>query len=219
MHDESVQDGRLVWCFTQRRCHHCKDATCVELCPAEPKAARRDEQGIVTIDPDLCIGCGTCVENCPFGAPKLSEEYDIARKCTMCIDRQQAGLKPACATTCITGATLFGERDELVKIGLERVRKHKRGVLYGLKEGGGCSVLYVLPFGREYEGFPERPGPRTGKVASTGRPKKPAADGLPGAGAVAVGSVALCLTKLADRRENVRRAERRREGNQRKGPP
>lgn len=207
MHEETILDGRLVWSFTQRRCHHCKDPRCVELCPAEPKAARRDENGIVTIDPELCIGCGTCVENCPFGAPHLSEEFEIARKCTMCIDRQKDGLQPACAATCPTGATLFGEREELVKIGLERVKKHKNGVLYGLKEGGGSSVLYVLPYGREYEGFPEKPEARTGTIASARRPKR-SGSGLPEVGAVALGSIAMCLTRLAERKEGVRRAEK-----------
>lgn len=207
MHEETVLDGKLVWCFTQRRCHHCKDSKCVELCPAEPKAARRDENGIVSIDPELCLGCGTCVDNCPFEAPKLSEEYEIARKCTMCVDRQRVGLKPACATTCVTGATLFGERDELVKIGSERARKYKKGVLYGLKEGGGGAVLYVLPYGREYEGFPEKPEARTGKVASVRRGKRPGPAGIPAAGAVALGSVAICLSRLADRKEMVRRKE------------
>ena len=211
MHEEKVIDGKLVWSFTQHRCHHCNDATCVALCPAEPKAARRDEHGIVSIDPELCIGCGTCVENCPFKAPKLSAEYEIARKCTMCGDRQRAGLKPACATTCITGATLFGERDELVKVGLERVRKMRNGALYGLKEGSGCAVLYILPYGRAYEGFPEKlPLRDSVKTARLHGGKRRA--GLGSAGAVALGSIALCLTRLAERKERVRRGEKGRDG-------
>ncbi len=218
MHEESIQDGKLVWCFTQRRCHHCKESRCVELCPAEPKAARRDEYGIVTIDPELCIGCGTCVENCPFGAPKLSEEYEIARKCTMCIDRQKVGLKPACAATCPTGATLFGEREELVKIGLERARRFRKGALYGLKEGGGSAVLYVLPFGREYEGFPEKPEAHGVKVASVRRRRRPVLGALPEVGAVALGSIAMCLTRLADRKEGVRREEKNRGKDEEKKP-
>lgn len=207
MHEEKFLDGKLVWAFTQRRCHHCKDATCVNLCPAEPKAASRDEHGIVTIDPTLCIGCGTCVENCPFEAPKLSEEYDIARKCTMCLDRQKVGKQPACATACPTGATMFGEREELVRIGRARAKKYKDGVLYGEKEGSGSGVLYVLPYGRQFEGFPENPQPRSGRLGSRYRGKSPALAGLPGVGAVVLASVALGLTRLAERKEKVRREE------------
>jgi len=209
MHEETFLDGKLVWAFTQRRCHHCQDSSCVKLCPAEPKAATRDEHGIVSIDPKLCIGCGTCVDNCPFEAPKLAEDYDIARKCTMCIDRQKVGLRPACVTTCPTGATMFGEREEMVKIGLERAKKHKKGVLYGQKEAGGSSVLYVLPYGREYEGFPENPQPRGDLHGSRQTDVKPRLGNLPGAGAVALGSLALGLTRLAERKEKVRRLEQR----------
>lgn len=207
MHEETVMDGKLVWAFTQRRCHHCTDAACVSLCPAEPKAAARDEHGIVSIDPELCIGCGTCVENCPFEAPKLSEEYEIARKCTMCIDRQHAGLRPACVTTCPTGATMFGERNDLVEVAKQRARQYKRGVVYGLHEAGGCSVLYVLPYGRQYEGFPEKPGPRLGMIGSAPRLAGPGLCGLPAAGVVTLGSVALGLAKLAERKAKVRRGE------------
>ncbi len=207
MHEETILDGKLVWAFTQRRCHHCTDPTCVSLCPAEPKAATRNEYGVVSIDPALCLGCGTCVENCPFGAPKLSEEYAIARKCTMCMDRQKVGKKPACVTTCPSGATLFGEREELVRIGRARVRKHKKGILYGLREGGGSSVLYVLPYGREYEGFPENPQSGIGVIGSLHRETRPALGGISGAGAVVLGSVALGLTKLAERKDKIRREE------------
>jgi formate dehydrogenase iron-sulfur subunit len=208
MHEERFLDGKLVWAFTQRRCHHCQDAACVNLCPAEPKAAARDEHGIVTIDPELCIGCGTCVENCPFEAPKLAEEYEIARKCTMCIDRQRAGLRPACVTTCPTGATLFGERDEMVRIGKERAKRNKRGVLYGLSEAGGSSVLYVLPYGREYEGFPADPKPRGDVMGALPRKDAPVLGSLSAPGAVALGSVVLGLQKLAERKTEVRREEK-----------
>jgi hypothetical protein len=102
---------------------------------------------------------------------------------------------------------MFGEREELVSIGQERAKKYKNGVLYGRKEGGGSSVLYVLPYGRQFEGFPENPKPRSGMLGSRYRGKNPTLAGIPGAGVMALGSVALGLTKLAERKDKVRREE------------
>ena len=52
--------------FTPVYCHHCAKAPCKQACPVD--AISRNEQGIVLIDSDLCIGCRDCIEACPFGA-------------------------------------------------------------------------------------------------------------------------------------------------------
>jgi len=207
MHEEKILQGKLVWTFTQHRCHHCIQPICMENCPAEPKAIRRNEQGIVLIDPEFCIGCGTCQETCPFEASSVSEKYQVAQKCTMCIDRQEKGDIPACAKTCPTGATLFGEREELVREGRRRVKKFKKGHLYGEKDGGGSAVLSVLPYGIAFAGLPEKPGPR-----NEGRPARPPrthlSAGMTGTGAVLLSALTLGLVKLGERKEKIRQSKK-----------
>jgi Fe-S-cluster-containing hydrogenase component 2/thioredoxin reductase len=56
-------------------CRHCEQPHCMKECP--PNAIRRADTGEVFIN-DTCIGCGKCVENCPYGVVRL--EYDAPPK-------------------------------------------------------------------------------------------------------------------------------------------
>ena len=78
------------------------------------------------------------------------------RKCTFCADRQGAGLKPACVTTCPTGALKLGERDDLIAEARERISATPGryvDYIYGEKEVGGTSWLYLSPIPFEKLGF------------------------------------------------------------------
>ncbi len=89
-------------------CNHCATAACMNACPA--LAYRRDAPtGAVLLDSDLCIGCGYCSWACPYDAPVFDETAGVMTKCTWCADRIRAGLKPACASHCPTGALDYGD--------------------------------------------------------------------------------------------------------------
>ncbi len=206
MREETLDGGDLVWMFTQRRCHHCIGPACLNNCPAEPRAIDRDAHGVVRIDPGLCIACGTCGDVCPFEVPTVSEGYQVARKCTMCADRQRKGGLPACVKTCPTGAISFGEREDLIEIGRRRAGEFKKGHLYGEKEGGGSAILHVLPYGLEFATFPEKPGARA-HVGGRLRIRNSGIARIGGAGPLLLGLVSAGLTRFADRKQRIREAE------------
>jgi len=66
------------------------------VCPV--KAIHRNDEGIVCIDQNLCIGCGTCVRYCPVGMVFFNPETRKAYKCELCQG------DPLCVAACPTGA-------------------------------------------------------------------------------------------------------------------
>ncbi len=132
--------------YYRQLCMHCEMPTCVSVCPVA--ALEKTPEGPVVYHPDRCIGCRYCMMACPFNVPKYEWDKTNPRimKCDMCYDRIKAGKQPACAEACPTGATLFGKREELIRIARKRVQENPDKYypyIYGLKEAGGTSVLYL----------------------------------------------------------------------------
>lgn len=90
-----------------RLCNHCKKPACLPVCPVKATYQRAD--GIVVIDAETCIGCGFCVQACPYGARFLNRSTRTADKCTFCAHRLAAGLLPVCVESCVGGARVFGD--------------------------------------------------------------------------------------------------------------
>jgi formate dehydrogenase iron-sulfur subunit len=129
--------GDFSWLLMSDVCKHCKRAGCLENCPTG--AIVRTEFDSVYVQPDICNGCGYCVAGCPFGVIDRREDDGRAWKCTLCYDRLQDGMTPACAKACPTESIVFGELDELKERANQRVaRLHELGVeeayLYGADE-------------------------------------------------------------------------------------
>ena len=115
-------------------CKHCVAAPCQQACPTG--AIIYNEFGNVYIQPDICNGCAYCIAACPFGVITRATIDGHAHKCTLCFDRQNDGLVPACAKACPTASIQFGPVDELRERARKRVEElHGRGVtgayLYG----------------------------------------------------------------------------------------
>jgi formate dehydrogenase iron-sulfur subunit len=139
--------------FVRRLCMHCLEPTCVSVCPVG--ALQKSASGGVDYDAGKCIGCRYCIMACPFGVPKYQWDraIPIVGKCVLCPDRVKAGLATACAAVCPTGATLFGDRDALVREARARIDAAPGTYVdhvYGLEEAGGTSVLMLsgVPFER-----------------------------------------------------------------------
>jgi tetrathionate reductase subunit B len=93
-----------------RLCNHCANPACVTVCPTQATFKRPD--GIVVVDNSVCIGCGYCVQACPYEARFINAYTKTADKCTFCLHRLEAGLLPACVETCVTGARVFGDMND-----------------------------------------------------------------------------------------------------------
>ena len=93
-------------------CYHCEEPWCVKACPTGAMQ-KREKDGIVFVESELCIGCKSCIAACPWGVPQWDPVSRKVVKCDYCKDRVDAGLQPACVTKCITGCLSFGVTDEV----------------------------------------------------------------------------------------------------------
>src|SRR5216117_2571534 len=114
------EDGSLMWLMRKDQCMHCAEPGCLAACPA-PGAIVQYANGIVDVNPDQCIGCGYCESGCPFDVPRFHQTTGKMAKCTLCVDRVEVGLEPACIKACPTGCLQFGTKDDMVAMGDRRV--------------------------------------------------------------------------------------------------
>ena len=151
------------WVFMSDVCKHCTNAGCLDACPTG--ALIRTEHQTVVLQPDVCNGCGYCVPACPFGVVDRDQIDGRAAKCTLCYDRLEDGLEPACAKSCPTDSIQFGPHEELVEIASRRVAElHRRGIdgayLYGAGDdpdeqlAGGLGAFFLLTEPPERYGLP-----------------------------------------------------------------
>ncbi|MEM0018132.1 MAG: 4Fe-4S binding protein [Candidatus Korarchaeum sp.] len=73
--------------FTVVVCRACDAPSCVKVCPTSALKLRGG--GGVTLDSRLCIGCGYCVQACPFGAvfwDEVEGKPIICTHCGYCVD-------------------------------------------------------------------------------------------------------------------------------------
>ena len=102
---DTVTDGGRPVHFSGA-CNHCENPACVAACPTGAMYLAPD--GTVQHDDGKCIGCGSCVWACPYGAVSLSRQTGTAVKCNACEDLLKTGQQPACVQACITHCLEFG---------------------------------------------------------------------------------------------------------------
>jgi formate dehydrogenase iron-sulfur subunit len=147
--------GQAFEVHIPRRCMHCQNPPCANLCPWG--AAAREDNGIVRIDPLICLGGAKCKTVCPWHIPmrqtgvglylKLLPHLvgnGVMYKCDRCADRVVKGQQPACIEACPYGVQEMGPRSEIVAKA-HALARNMGGFIYGETENGGTNSLYVSP--------------------------------------------------------------------------
>lgn len=98
-------------------CQHCVDAPCVAVCPTG--AVFKQDNGVVVVAKENCIGCQNCADACPFGVPRFDNDGKM-EKCGLCAERVENGMEPACVRICPTKALRLANIDEVTKQKEER---------------------------------------------------------------------------------------------------
>jgi formate dehydrogenase iron-sulfur subunit len=177
--ENAASPGGVESAFVMQRCLHCLEPACVSACPTT--ALERQPDGPVSYQVDECIGCRYCMLACPWDVPTADWNTRAPKisKCTHCADRVAQPVPiafngqalsgdehnrfsgsiatPACVKACPADALLYGTREEMLAVAHKRIAarpdKYVNHV-YGEKELGGTSVLYLSKVPFEKLGFP-----------------------------------------------------------------
>ncbi len=149
--------------FIPRRCMHCDNPPCANLCPFG--ALNKFSDGAVVINHNLCMGGAKCKTVCPWHIPQRQSGVGlylkvqpipagggVMYKCDFCHERIENGNIPACVEACERrlGARrplFFGKREDILRMAHKRAEEIK-GFIYGEKENGGTATIYIskIPF-------------------------------------------------------------------------
>lgn len=100
------------------QCRQCAEPACVEACSTGALHAETRMGNVRVIDASACVGCGACVEACPFDPARLNFNAEEKRvvKCDLCASApywSEGGGpegKQACIEACPMGALAFSDR-------------------------------------------------------------------------------------------------------------
>jgi len=116
-------------------CQQCEKPSCVEVCPTGA-CYKSDEDGVIYIDRETCIGCQSCMRACPFHANNFNKELRIMDKCTLCAEVREKGETPACVWNCVGGALHYGDIND-PDSEVSELLKENEGHVYTLKDDNG----------------------------------------------------------------------------------
>jgi len=144
--------------YRKIQCNHCNEPACLTSCFVN--AYTKTREGAVIYNPKVCVGCRMCMTACPFNVPAYSYSSafnPVVKKCIFCYEtRLKNGRPPACVEICPQEVLSFGHRNDMLKIGHERIREMPdRYVdhIYGENELGGTSWLYLAGVDFSQAGF------------------------------------------------------------------
>jgi len=213
--------GKHITVYVPRRCMHCDNPACATICPFS--ANHKNKNGAVVIHQNLCFGGAKCKDVCPWEIPQRQSGVGIylyvlpdlmgngvMYKCDLCNDRLAQGKLPGCVEACPRQAMLIGPRKDIEARAEKRARQ-MNGYIYGKKENGGTSTLYVSPVSFEliHKTMTKKPGqpdmqPDLERRMASTDPLGKAVLASPILGLVAAGSAG-AITWFSRRKEQAKR--------------
>jgi len=177
------RDARMIdkSVHVKTQCMHCNAPACVSACIVA--ALRKSPEGPVIYEKDACIGCRYCMIACQFQIPAYEFKkplYPLVTKCTLCFndfsgseeeDNHRIPKKlPACVEACPQEAMIFGRREDMLKIGHDKIHENPdvyEKDIYGEHVLGGTSWLYLTPVPASKLGLPEHPDTPAPQLSET----------------------------------------------------
>lgn len=165
-------EGEGEQSYMKAQCMHCLDPACVRACMVG--SFKKREFGIVTWDPDRCIGCRYCQVACPYNIPKFQWDTPVPKivKCEMCLHLIKGGGQPGCCAACPEEAVIYGTYTDLLADAEERIARHPERYypagspkIFGKSDGGGTQVLYLAGIDFAKLGLPELGEEPAGAIA------------------------------------------------------
>ncbi|ACV21567.1 DMSO reductase iron-sulfur subunit [Slackia heliotrinireducens] len=146
--------------FRPVACQHCENPACEAVCPVG--ATQKLEDGVVIVDGELCIGCQSCIQACPYNvrtylAEPPAWDIDVAtgfadapthrentvEKCSFCHQRLERDEEPACMVLCPARARIFGDLDDPDSAVSRAIAERENEQLMP-EAGTNPSVFYLL---------------------------------------------------------------------------
>lgn len=163
--EHKTRDGTVIWNFFPDQCRHCLVPNCKEVGDmAVPGAVIQEpDTGIVLYTEKTAelspADVQAVIDSCPYNIPRYNDETHLLVKCDMCIDRVTNGMQPMCVATCPTGCMVFGEREEILQLGKERLAEAKEDFPHAyLADAEDVNVIFLLAEDKryyyEYASFP-----------------------------------------------------------------
>ncbi len=97
--------------YLPRLCNHCSQPGCVEACPHDA-IFKREEDGLVLRNEDLCKGSQQCSMACPYKKIYFNPAREVSQQCIGCFPRIEKGVAPACVRQCPGRAAWIGFLDD-----------------------------------------------------------------------------------------------------------
>lgn len=130
--------------FFPSMCQECENPTCVDVCPTGA-CHINEADGVIEIDPEMCIGCKSCIKACPYNAISFNEELRVSDKCNICAANRAKNGLPACVKNCSGGALHVGDINDPDSLVSQLIAEAGEDHVYQLRDlGNRPSALYIL---------------------------------------------------------------------------